>query len=212
MEEVQAEVEQAGGDRLTVDQHVPFGEVPAARPHQQRGGLVIERVLPPVGRAERERPADGVLEVDLALDDVRPPGTEGVLDVGHEHARPGVQRVDHHLALDRAGDLDASIEQVRRSARHHPRRLPNVGGVLEERRANAGVQFGLAVHPATEQRPAMQVEPTVQAGDELQRLGGQDPLCARDRFAEDLDAARWRQRVGRCLGHIHRVTSRRRHE
>src|SRR2546429_6041826 len=41
--EVQAEVEQAGGDRLTVDQHVPFGEVPAARPHQQRGGHLAER-------------------------------------------------------------------------------------------------------------------------------------------------------------------------
>ncbi len=42
VEQVQPEVEQAGRDRLTVDQQVPLGEVPAARPDHQRARLGIQ--------------------------------------------------------------------------------------------------------------------------------------------------------------------------
>ena len=38
----------------------------------------------------------------------------GVLEVGHEDVRAGVQGVDDHLPVGRAGDLDAPVEQVRR--------------------------------------------------------------------------------------------------
>ena len=52
---------------LAVDQHVLFVEVPAARTHLQRRDLVVELV----GLAallERQRAADRLAEVDLALD------------------------------------------------------------------------------------------------------------------------------------------------
>jgi hypothetical protein len=45
VEEVEAEVEQAAGDRRAVDQHVLLGQVPAARAHEQRRGLLGQRVL-----------------------------------------------------------------------------------------------------------------------------------------------------------------------
>ena len=40
-----------------------------------------------------------------------------VLEVGHEHLRARVEGVDHHLAVDRAGDLDAAVLQLGRRRR-----------------------------------------------------------------------------------------------
>ena len=42
---------------------------------------------------------------------LRPRRGVGVLEVGHEAARAGVERVDHELAVGRAGDLDAPVER-----------------------------------------------------------------------------------------------------
>ena len=44
VEHVQAEVEQASRHRLAVDEQVPLGQVPAARPHEQRRHLVVQAV------------------------------------------------------------------------------------------------------------------------------------------------------------------------
>ena len=44
----------------------------------------------------------------------------GVLEIGHEDVGAGIERVDHHLAVDRAGDLDAAIEQILGQRRHRP--------------------------------------------------------------------------------------------
>ena len=41
VEEVEAEVEQRAGHRLAVDDHMAFGQMPAARAHHQHGGLVL---------------------------------------------------------------------------------------------------------------------------------------------------------------------------
>ena len=85
---------------------VPLGQVPAARPDdraspsRRSGGSVFVR-----RRRARSSRRDRVAEVALPLDDVRPGRRARVLEVGHEDARAGVERVDHHLAVDRAGDL-----------------------------------------------------------------------------------------------------------
>ncbi len=47
-------------------------------------------------------------------DDVGPGRRERVLEVGHEDARAGVERVDRHLGLGRPGDLAAAVVQVGR--------------------------------------------------------------------------------------------------
>ena len=112
-EEVEAEIEQRARHRLAVDDEMLLGQMPAARPDEQHRRLGAELVvLAGLRVGEVDRPLPAVLEVDLALDDVRPGRRIGVLEVGHEHLRAGVERVDDHLAVDRAGDLDPAVEQV----------------------------------------------------------------------------------------------------
>src|SRR5581483_11670635 len=82
-------------------------QVPAARTHQQRRGLVVERVGFSFGALVADGATDGVAQIDLPVDQVGPGRRVRVLEVGHEHVGAAVQRVDEHLAVDRAGDLDA---------------------------------------------------------------------------------------------------------
>ncbi len=56
---VQAEVEERRRDRLAVDERVPLGQVPAARPDQERRDLVVQPVRL-VRRLERDLAAHGV--------------------------------------------------------------------------------------------------------------------------------------------------------
>ena len=101
VEHAEAEVEQARGDRLAVHLEVALGQMPAARADDQRRDLVVQPValLP---RVERDRLPHRVAHVSLAVDDVGPRRRARVLEVGHEDLRARVERVDHHLALDRA--------------------------------------------------------------------------------------------------------------
>jgi hypothetical protein len=108
---------------------VRLDEVPAARPDDELGGPFAEAVRLALGRLEGERAADGVDERRLSGDDVGPGRRERVLEVGHEHARPRVERVDHHLGLGGTGDLDAPVIEGRpvpgrRSSRLADSRVP----------------------------------------------------------------------------------------
>jgi hypothetical protein len=87
--------------------------MPSARPHHQRRGAIVQPVRLPRD-VHRQCSAHRIDEVPLPLDDIRPGGGACVLQVGHEDARAGVQRVDHHLPIDRTGDLDAAIGQIGR--------------------------------------------------------------------------------------------------
>ena len=132
VEEVQAEVEQRARDGLAVDQQVAFGQVPAARAHQQRRRILAQLVVAAVGAVVGDRALDRVAQVDVALDHVAPGRGVGVLEVGHEAVGARVQRVDDHLALGRAGDLDPALLQIGRSRGDLPVALADLGGVLEE--------------------------------------------------------------------------------
>ena len=115
MEDVEAEVEQRAGHFLAVDGDVPLGQVPAARAHHQHRRIALEGVglsARRVGEVDLAGPA--VLEIGLALDHVGEHRRGGVLEVGHEDLRARVQRIDDHLAVDRAGDLDPAVEKVGR--------------------------------------------------------------------------------------------------
>ena len=112
VEEVQAEVEERRADGLAVDEDVLFGQVPAARTHQQRGGLVVEAIDAAVRVVERDGALDGVDQVDLAFEHVLPGRRVGVLEVGHVHVGARVEGVDEHLAIGRAGQLDPALLQV----------------------------------------------------------------------------------------------------
>lgn len=127
VEEVEAEVDEAADGRLAVDEDVRLGEVPAARPHEERRGAVAEPVLPPSRRvAVGDRAGNRVAQVHLPAHQVLPRRRQRVLEVSlaptitttsrsrhvkiltdgapelcaayHEDLGAGVEGVDDHLA------------------------------------------------------------------------------------------------------------------
>ena len=144
VEEEQPEVEQGRRYRVAVDEHVGVDQVPAAGSDHQRRRVLTERVVAPVRRGQLDGAPDGVDQVDLALDQVPPGGGARVLEVGHEHPGAGVEGVDHHLPVDRPGDLAAAVGQVGRSRRPPStrppecRRSPRASPGSPRRRCGAG--------------------------------------------------------------------------
>jgi hypothetical protein len=173
VEREQPEVEQRARHALLVDHDVAVGQVPAAGTHQQRRRLVAQPVGP-LALGVLDGPVDRVDEVGLPADHVRPGGRQRVLEVGHESARAGVEGVDHHLPVGRAGDLDAPVLQCGRRRRHAPVGLAQLAGLGEEVRQLAGVPAGHPVGASGHQLAPARVELAVQAGHELERVGAQD--------------------------------------
>ena len=150
VEEREREVDQAAGDRLPVDEHVLLREVPPARAHQERRDLLVELVLLSFGRAERQRPPDRVLQVLVPDHDVAPGGRERVLEVRHEDVRAGVERVDHHLALDRSGDLHEPPGEVLGDSGDLPVALADLLRLGEELELLPPIQLALPLGAASE--------------------------------------------------------------
>ena len=120
--------------------------MPAARADEEDGGVVDELVtLFGGGVVEGDGAADGVAQVELAVEQVVPGGRGGVLEVGHEDLGAGVERVDDHLAVDGAGDLDAAVLEVGGDGRDGPRGFANLARFREEVGADSGVERGWRV-------------------------------------------------------------------
>jgi hypothetical protein len=85
---------------------VALGEMPPARADEQRRDPLVQAIDPSVGVPVLDRALDRVNEVDLALDHVAPRRRVRVLEVRHEDIGAGVERVDHHLPLGGARELD----------------------------------------------------------------------------------------------------------
>jgi hypothetical protein len=156
----------------------PLGKVPAARAHDQDGGLVVELVLLPFRRDQLDRALDRVDEIGLPLHAVRPRGRVRVLEIGHEAPCSRVERVDHHLALDRARDLNAAVAEIGGDRSDLPVALAHLAGLGEEVRPLAGLEPLLSLHADLQQLLADGVEAAMQPGDELERLVGEDVLGA----------------------------------
>jgi hypothetical protein len=78
------------------------------------------------------------------VEHVLPGRRGGVLEVGHENLGAGVERVDHHLAVDGPGDLGAAVLQVGGRGRDAPVRIvADVGGLREEVRQLPRIQLPL---------------------------------------------------------------------
>jgi hypothetical protein len=150
VEDREPEVEERRRDRLAVEQHVPLGQMPPARAHDERRRLIVQPVAL-LARVELDRPPDRVTQVPLALDAVLPGRRARVLEIGHEHARARVEGVDHHLAVDRARDLDPPVAQVGRRRRDLPLALADVFRLGREVGQRAGVELSLARDPELEQ-------------------------------------------------------------
>ena len=127
-------------------------------------------------------------EVDLALDVVVPARRVGVLEVRHEDAGAGVERVDDHLAVDRAGDLDAAVGEVGRHRRARPVGVADRARLGQEIGKLARVELGLARRAAREELGATAAERALQLRRERDRLGRQDLRVIGRDAAGDLDA------------------------
>ena len=114
MEEVETEVDQAARHRRSVHDDVFLGQVPAARPHDDRGEVLAERIGLALGRGEVDGAVEGVAQVELTHDDVGSRGGGRVLHVGQPDLGAAVEGVDGHLAVGRSGDLDATVDQAGR--------------------------------------------------------------------------------------------------
>src|SRR6185436_7677187 len=110
-----------------------------------------------------------------------------VLEVRHEHVRAGVQRVDHHLPLDGAVDLDAAVEQVVRQRRDLPVARADLGRVRKEGRELAAVDLVLDARAALEQRSSLGLESAREAGDELEGVAREDRVRRASAFSEYLN-------------------------
>ena len=121
--------------------------------------------------------------------DVLPQRGVGVLEVGEPHLRAGVERVDGHLAVGRAGDLGAAVDQAGGVRRDPPGVvLADVLGLGEEVEAAAAGDLLVARGAGSDQLAAARVEGPVQAGEEVERLVGQHLVVAVVDRSVDADA------------------------
>ncbi len=97
-----------------------------------------------------------------------------VLEVRHEHPGARVERVDHHLAVDRARDLDAAVGDLVGERRDAPVALAHLGRLRQEVRQLAGVQAAEPLCPPREQLLAAGAELALQRRQELDGRVGED--------------------------------------
>ena len=188
VEDIEAEIEQRAGHGNAIDQDMALVQVPAARADDQDGGVIIDLIaLAILGIGEIDLATDGVAQIDLAFHEVRPERCRGVLEIGHEAFGAGIQRVDDHLAVDRAGNLDAAVLQIGRGRTHGPFAGADVRGFVREHQQRALVQLFLAFLAVTQQGLAALFEAAVQAGEEAQRLVGENVAIAGFQMAQNFD-------------------------
>ena len=163
-------------------------QVPAAGAYQQCGDVLVEAIDSTIRILKLNRAPDGVAAVDLPVDDVLPRGRQRVLEVRHENPCARIERIDHHLALGRSGDLDATVLQVRRGRRNLPIALAHVLGLRRKPGRLACVDGLLADGAQGQELFASCVEVALQTDEELLGFLGQNLLHGgRDR-SDDLDS------------------------
>src|SRR5215467_10412227 len=81
---------------------------------------------------EGDRTAYRIDQIDLSFNQVLPGRRVGVLEIGHEDIGAAVQRIDYHLAVGGAGDLDAAVPKVLRDRRYPPVAVADCLGLGQE--------------------------------------------------------------------------------
>ena len=136
----------------------------------------LQRVGLAAGAGEVDRAVERVAQVELAADHVVPERGVGVLEVGQPDLGARVERVDRHLPVGRAGDLDPAVHQAGRGRRDPPARvLADVGWS----RAGSRACRPPTAPPGGRRRAssssgAARAELALESGHEGQRLGRED--------------------------------------
>ena len=201
VEQIEPEVHEARRGRCAVHEEVALGQMPATRPPHQGRRAVVQPVR--LARdVQRERSAHRIHEILLSRHDVRPRGGAGVLQIGHEDARTGVEGVDHHLPVHRPGDLDAAVGEVGRSGRNLPCRLAHrrrLGGKVEGRARRMRGQLAPTLGAPGQDRLAAWGEGAVQRRHECQGVRSEDRTRAGDVGSVDHDRLQGRVAHGDWL-------------
>src|SRR6185436_14218113 len=111
-------------------------------------------------------------------------GRERVLEVRHEDVRARIERVDHHLPLDRPGDLDVALLQIGGRLGYLPRARSHRDRLGEEVERRAGRELAIPLVAPRQQLSTPCVESTVKLLDELERFFGEHLLRPRTRQLE----------------------------
>ena len=111
-----------------------------------------------------------------------------VFEIRHVHFGAGVERVDDHLAIDRAGDFDAAVLQVGRDWRDPPVATADVGRLGQEVGQLAGIEPLLTLLAGPQQFEPPSPGAAVQIGHELEGLGREYLFGLGGQRSEDFDA------------------------
>jgi hypothetical protein len=168
VEEVKTEVEERAGHGLTVNSEVLLLQVPATSTGDEgRQSAIGAELVVLAALLEVDLAANGIVQVDLAVDHVLPGRGRGVLEIGHVGPDIGVESVDDHLAVGRTGDLDAAVNQARSRGSTLPGViLTDVLSLGEEVEELAIIEGSLAIDTALEESLAGRVEGAVEDGEE----------------------------------------------
>ena len=145
-------------------------EVPAAWPHEEHRNLVVQPVVLVAG-VELDRPVEGVGEVALAVDAVLPGRRVRILEVGHEDPGARVERVDHHLPVDRAGDLHPAVGDLVGIPSDAPVGRTDVGGLRKEVGQLTGLEAAEPRPSRLEELEPPRAELPLEVGQEGNRVG-----------------------------------------
>ncbi len=147
-----------------------------------------------------ERPVQGVLEIQLPIDDVRPGRGQGILQVCQPYIGSGVQRIDGHLAVHRTGDFNPAIREPRRHGRDLPCGiLADVAGFRKESGIASTRDEGPLFSAAGKQLLPAGFGVLVERANEVERLTGQDLVLAANRRGGERNSVQGRKTVhGGC--------------
>src|SRR5215472_589203 len=151
---------------------------------------------------EGDRTAYRIDQIDLSFDQVLPGRRVGILEIGHEDIGAAVQRIDHHLAVGWAGDLDAAVLKVRRDRRYLPFAVADRLGLGQEIGLPTGVELALDCGAPGEKTPSLRTEFTLELDGKVDRLRCQHLFVAGpNRSANDDALAHDRMGVPICRAH-----------
>ena len=122
-----------------------FVQMPAARPnHQDCQVFLVQNVVFTTVRCHPVQIAgNGFAQRPLAGQQIFPSRRSRVLEIGHIDFGTRVQGVDHHLGLHRAGNLNATIEQVGREFGDFPLAFADCTRVFPEVRGCTSIELRL---------------------------------------------------------------------
>src|SRR5215469_2672601 len=127
--------------------------------------------MPPCLRiSEGDRTVYRIDQIDLSFDQILPSRRVGILEIGHKDIGAAVQRIDHHLAVGWAGDLDAAVLKVRRDRRYLPFAVADHLGLGQEIGLPTGVELALDCGAPGETTPSLRTQPPWSVMRQIRRL------------------------------------------